>query len=1484
MIAQMYHDQYPLRRVPFDSEHLFGFLAALLGFSMMNSASLHAAPALHNVAAANINVVQNDTSNNVVSVTVTFPLSINSLGIRSGSSRGDFNLQVGDDPSDDVRNGVLITSISQNGRDNGETNGVTYSASAIDAVSGGTVTNGYWVVVQDCTSNRGEFNANCAAAYFPYSSWIGGWARNSGATNGGPNNLLTGSASLALGTHFVDNGSGRSTVDLRSLGIDSTKDGVLLVTHGKNEGNFCLSQVNTNGTWSVFVKDNFGNGTSYEQDPVAFVFVPRTNTTVVSGRFQGDGALLLNSGTTPAFAVANTAVGKWRLTIPGYTPTNGVLIVSAEGGLAANNDNVVSYQADGDSWIIESRDITADAAQPVPVLETPANEPVASFVFIPAEAPVIKPAGPGHNVGAIDIEVVQNDTGNTADSVTLTNRVSINGVGMRPGSSRGDFNLQIGDDPSDDVPNGVLITSITQNGRDNGEATGLNYMAAAMDAVSGGTISNGYWVVVQDCTANRAEYNANCAAAYFPYSTWIGGWARNSTAANGGPNDLFTGSAGIVLGTHFAGLGGGRSTVDLRPFGITSGTDGVLLVTHGKNEGNFCLSQVNTNGTWSVFVKDNFGNGTSYEQDPVAFVFIPRSNNSVISGRFQGDGTILVHNGPAPAFAITNSATGTWRLTIPGQSPSKGVLILSSEGGLSVNNDNVVSYQADGDGWIIESRDITADAAQPLPVLETPLNEPVASFVFIPAEALPVNNEPPGVIAAPSVPLTVKEGATTSYTVRLATQPTASVVISPASSNPNEGTLSPTAITFTQANWNTPQTVTLTGQDDFVADGNVSYFVTNRVTSTDARYAALVVAKLGATTVDNEASLSLSSKAAFYAPGQPAVGLDGRATIYEPDSANYAGGSLTLAFTANGASDDRLEIRNEGSAAGQIGVSGSNVSFGGTVIGTFAGGIGTAPLAVTLNAASTPEATQALLRAVTYRNMATTPSLTPRTVTATLADGVGGTSTATRTIRVTGIRLSEFQEGTDHGYGVYRGAADIALSEAGPDTAWPIGRTPPPAEGLLIDWPDGGVPNSSQVLLRFDNIVGNGSGQIPAGAVVVSAALLIKPLNPGDGGTMHRMLIPWDATNATWNSVGGGIKQDDVQSRTAYDSQIGVVDGSGATGSGFAVSIGVTPDVQAWVSGQTNYGWVVTGWPFNTDGTGIAPSEVAELDDRPQLRVLWVPAGTASPTFRQGANSYNSAFDTRIREPEPDAEASALAGIFVDGGVTTSTDQDHVLIRFDQIIGTGPNQIPPNARVHAAMLDLASVIGNAMGDGGQFFVMLKPWQDTTSTWNTWVNGIQADGVEAAKTPTVEAGVPRLEPNVQGAFNSFEVTADVQAWADGTRQNYGWAILPWTGGTDGWGFATSEAAEERDRPRLRVYYTTGAPQPAGPITLQSPSRSGTVVQIRFTASAGNYSIRRAETVPGPWSEVGTVTVGSDGIGIFSDNTAPASAAFYRVASR
>ena len=84
----------------------------------------------------------------------------------------------------------------------------------------------------------------------------------------------------------------------------------------------------------------------------------------------------------------------------------------------------------------------------------------------------------------------------------------------------------------------------------------------------------------------------------------------------------------------------------------------------------------------------------------------------------------------------------------------------------------------------------------------------------------------PGVMVSPANGLvTTEAGGTATFTVRLNAPPSTDVVIPLATSSTKEGSIAPTSLTFTPANWMTAQTVTVRGVDDAVADGDQPYFI-----------------------------------------------------------------------------------------------------------------------------------------------------------------------------------------------------------------------------------------------------------------------------------------------------------------------------------------------------------------------------------------------------------------------------------------------------------------------------------------------------------------------------------------------------------------------------------------------------------------------------------------------------------------------------------
>src|SRR4030095_1610102 len=119
-----------------------------------------------------------------------------------------------------------------------------------------------------------------------------------------------------------------------------------------------------------------------------------------------------------------------------------------------------------------------------------------------------------------------------------------------------------------------------------------------------------------------------------------------------------------------------------------------------------------------------------------------------------------------------------------------------------------------------------------------------------------IDDDAAGIDVTPVAGLeTTEAGGTASFTVVLESQPTADVAIPVASRDAAEGGVDATPLTFTAADWNVPQTVTVTGADDPVDDGDIAYSITlGAPVSADPIYAALDPADVAVSTTDDDAA------------------------------------------------------------------------------------------------------------------------------------------------------------------------------------------------------------------------------------------------------------------------------------------------------------------------------------------------------------------------------------------------------------------------------------------------------------------------------------------------------------------------------------------------------------------------------------------------------------------------------------------------------
>ncbi len=143
---------------------------------------------------------------------------------------------------------------------------------------------------------------------------------------------------------------------------------------------------------------------------------------------------------------------------------------------------------------------------------------------------------------------------------------------------------------------------------------------------------------------------------------------------------------------------------------------------------------------------------------------------------------------------------------------------------------------------------------------------------------------------------TTEAGVTATFTLVLATQPTADVTIPISSNDTSEGTVSGTSVIFTSLNWNTPQTITVTGVDDSTVDGTVAFSIVNAAASSgDSNYNNLNPSDVSVSCTDNDTAgitLTESSSTTAVTEGSTTDGIT--FVLTSQPSAN-----VTISFTGD---------------------------------------------------------------------------------------------------------------------------------------------------------------------------------------------------------------------------------------------------------------------------------------------------------------------------------------------------------------------------------------------------------------------------------------------------------------------------------------------------------------------------------------------------------------------------------------------------------
>lgn len=152
--------------------------------------------------------------------------------------------------------------------------------------------------------------------------------------------------------------------------------------------------------------------------------------------------------------------------------------------------------------------------------------------------------------------------------------------------------------------------------------------------------------------------------------------------------------------------------------------------------------------------------------------------------------------------------------------------------------------------------DSTADGDQPYTVsfgAAVSTDKNYAGKQVLPLSFINTDNDSPGIDVSPTSGETSEDGDKFTFNVVLRSKPKANVTIPVMSTDTSEGKVSPATLTFTPANWNTSQPVTVTGVDDDEHDGSPMYQVQlGMPTTTDGGYADLDPPDVTLTNIDDD--------------------------------------------------------------------------------------------------------------------------------------------------------------------------------------------------------------------------------------------------------------------------------------------------------------------------------------------------------------------------------------------------------------------------------------------------------------------------------------------------------------------------------------------------------------------------------------------------------------------------------------------------------
>jgi hypothetical protein len=152
----------------------------------------------------------------------------------------------------------------------------------------------------------------------------------------------------------------------------------------------------------------------------------------------------------------------------------------------------------------------------------------------------------------------------------------------------------------------------------------------------------------------------------------------------------------------------GRYRVDL---GVDSRADGMLFTIANNNDNIVVQSGPFADGNgWDIRVEDNATNHAATGEDrDWSFLYLPYETPGLVGGNY--DGLANSHVKSVGDFTMNRLATGQYELTVEGETPQSGMLVLGiahrATANITAPDDNVLTYEPSTTGsFLINSYDL----------------------------------------------------------------------------------------------------------------------------------------------------------------------------------------------------------------------------------------------------------------------------------------------------------------------------------------------------------------------------------------------------------------------------------------------------------------------------------------------------------------------------------------------------------------------------------------------------------------------------------------------------------------------------------------------------------------------------------------------------------------------------------------------------------